>query len=151
MIARKLPSWPRPDFDGRVTVATNMAGRGTDIKLGEGVEAKGGLHVMLTEFHESARIDRQLVGRGGRQGEPGTFEIIASLEDELPRVFAPRLTGMIDRSLRGKRNVRSPAILARALQLYAQDRAQRLQYRIRQQTLRSQTERDTLLAFAKSE
>ncbi|MFX8289500.1 preprotein translocase subunit SecA, partial [Acinetobacter baumannii] len=52
---------------GRVTVATNMAGRGTDIKLGEGVEAAGGLHVMLTEFHESARIDRQLIGRGGRQ------------------------------------------------------------------------------------
>src|SRR5262249_32882064 len=92
-------------LQGRVTVATNMAGRGTDINPAEGVEAAGGLHVVLTEFHESARIDRQLIGRGGRQGERGTFEIIASLEDELPRVFAPKLTGMMDRSLRGQRNV----------------------------------------------
>jgi preprotein translocase subunit SecA len=137
-------------LQGRVTVATNMAGRGTDIKLGDGVESAGGLHVVLTEFHEAARIDRQLIGRAGRQGEPGTFEIIASLEDELPRVFAPRLTGMMDRSLRGQRNV-LPAALARTLQLYAQNRAQRLHYRIRQQTLHSQSERDRLLAFAKPE
>lgn len=135
---------------GRVTVATNMAGRGTDIKLGEGVCAKGGLHVVLTEFHESARIDRQLIGRGGRQGEPGTFEVIASLDDDLPRVFAPRLTRLLDRSLQSKHAPLS-ATLTRALQLYAQDRAQRLQYRIRQHTLHSQNRRDTLLAFAKPE
>jgi preprotein translocase subunit SecA len=133
---------------GRVTVATNMAGRGTDIKLGKGVDATGGLHVVLTEFHESARIDRQLIGRGGRQGEPGTFEVVASLEDELPRVFAPTLTGLIDRGLSSGRTT-LPATLARAVQLYAQDRAQRLQYRIRQHTLQQQNERDTLLAFAK--
>lgn len=135
---------------GRVTVATNMAGRGTDIKLGEGVDAKGGLHVILTEFHESARIDRQLIGRGGRQGEPGTFEVIASLEDELPRVFAPKLTRILDRSLQRQQQP-LPATLTRALQLYAQDRAQRLQYRIRQHTLHLQNQRDTLLAFAKPE
>ncbi|MCK1734574.1 hypothetical protein IVA79_11550 [Bradyrhizobium sp. 138] len=133
---------------GRVTVATNMAGRGTDIKLGEGVEAKGGLHVVLTEFHESARIDRQLIGRGGRQGQPGTYEIIASLEDELPRVFAPGLAAILDRMLTGK-GTPIPAALARILQLYAQDRAQRLQYRIRQQTLRLQDQRDNMLAFAR--
>ena len=135
---------------GRVTVATNMAGRGTDIKLGKEVHAKGGLHVVLTEFHESARIDRQLIGRGGRQGEPGTFEVVASLEDELPRVFATKLASIVDRSLQGRRNL-VPARLARALQLYAQGRAQRFQYRIRQQTLHLQNERDTLLAFAKPE
>ncbi len=133
---------------GRVTVATNMAGRGTDIKLGNGVDANGGLHVVLTEFHESARIDRQLIGRGGRQGEPGTFEVIASLEDELPRVFAPTLTGLIQRGLPSERTT-LPSALARALQLYAQSQAQRLQYRIRQHTLHQQNERDTLLAFAK--
>ena len=133
---------------GRVTVATNMAGRGTDIKLGEGVEAKGGLHVVLTEFHESPRIDRQLIGRGGRQGQPGTYEVIASLEDELPRVFAPGLTGILDRTLNAKRES-LPATLARVLRFYAQNRAQRIQYRIRQQTLRLQDERDTMLAFAR--
>ena len=133
---------------GRVTVATNMAGRGTDIKLGEGVEAKGGLHVVLTEFHESARIDRQLIGRSGRQGQPGTYEVIASLDDELPRTFAPRLSGILTRMLTGKQTP-LPAALARLLQLYAQDRAQRLQYRIRQHTLRFQDQRDDMLAFAK--
>jgi preprotein translocase subunit SecA len=68
---------------GKVTVSTNMAGRGTDIKLGEGVNELGGLHVICTEMHDSARIDRQLVGRCGRQGDPGTFRFFLSLEDEL--------------------------------------------------------------------
>jgi preprotein translocase subunit SecA len=68
---------------GRVTVSTNMAGRGTDIKLGEGVHELGGLHVIMTEMHDSARIDRQLVGRCGRQGDPGSFRVYLSLEDEL--------------------------------------------------------------------
>jgi preprotein translocase subunit SecA len=68
---------------GQVTVATNMAGRGTDIKLDEDVLALGGLHVIATERHESARIDRQLYGRCGRQGDPGSYEAITSLEDEL--------------------------------------------------------------------
>ncbi|MFZ1908038.1 MAG: prepilin peptidase, partial [Burkholderiales bacterium] len=67
---------------GRVTVATNMAGRGTDIRLGPGVAESGGLHVILTEYHESRRIDRQLFGRCGRQGDPGSCEAIVSLEDE---------------------------------------------------------------------
>ena len=139
---------------GRITVATNMAGRGTDIKLGNGVAAAGGLHVVLTEFHESARIDRQLIGRGGRQGEPGTYEIVASLEDELPRVFAPKLANFfawtMERGSQAERDV-LPATLANGLQLYAQDQAQRLQYRIRQHTLHLQNERDTQLAFAKPE
>ncbi len=68
---------------GKVTVATNMAGRGTDIKLGEGVPEAGGLHVIVTEMHDAARIDRQLVGRCGRQGDPGTFRYFLSLEDEI--------------------------------------------------------------------
>ena len=68
---------------GRVTVSTNMAGRGTDIKLGPGVKELGGLHVICTEMHDSARIDRQLIGRCGRQGDPGTFRQYLALDDEL--------------------------------------------------------------------
>ena len=68
---------------GTVTVATNMAGRGTDIKLGPGVAAAGGLHVIGTERHEAERIDRQLIGRAGRQGDPGSSQFMLSLEDQL--------------------------------------------------------------------
>jgi preprotein translocase subunit SecA len=68
---------------GKVTVSTNMAGRGTDIKLGEGVHELGGLHVICTEMHESSRIDRQLIGRCGRQGDPGTYRQYLALDDEL--------------------------------------------------------------------
>ena len=68
---------------GKVTVSTNMAGRGTDIKLGEGVYELGGLHVICTEMHESARIDRQLIGRCGRQGDPGSVRQYLALDDEL--------------------------------------------------------------------
>ena len=76
---------------GRVTVATNMAGRGTDIKLGEGVAESGGLHVICTELHDSARIDRQLIGRCGRQGDPGTFRKYMALDDEILKVgFGPQ-------------------------------------------------------------
>ena len=67
----------------QIMVSTNMAGRGTDIKLGEGVGALGGLHVICTELHDSARIDRQLVGRCGRQGDPGTWRQYVSLDDEI--------------------------------------------------------------------
>jgi preprotein translocase subunit SecA len=74
---------------GRVTIATNMAGRGTDIKLGPGVAEAGGLHVLGTERHESRRIDRQLVGRSARQGDPGSAQFFLSLEDELLEGLGP--------------------------------------------------------------
>ncbi len=74
-----------------ITVATNMAGRGTDIRLGSGVVHAGGLHVILTELHESARIDRQLMGRAGRQGDPGSTRVFSSLEDDLVERFMPKL------------------------------------------------------------
>jgi preprotein translocase subunit SecA len=70
---------------GRVTIATNMAGRGTDIVLNDDVRRNGGLHVIATEMHSSARIDRQLIGRSARQGDPGSYQFILSLEDELLR------------------------------------------------------------------
>ncbi len=67
----------------RVTVSTNMAGRGTDIKLGEGLADLGGLHVICTEMHDASRVDRQLIGRCGRQGDPGTFRQYLALDDDL--------------------------------------------------------------------
>ncbi|MBY0353655.1 preprotein translocase subunit SecA [Candidatus Babeliales bacterium] len=73
---------------GRVTIATNMAGRGTDIKLGEGVREVGGLRIIGTERHESRRIDNQLRGRAGRQGDPGSSKFYLSLDDDLMRIFA---------------------------------------------------------------
>jgi preprotein translocase subunit SecA len=74
---------------GKVTIATNMAGRGTDIVLGPGVADAGGLHIIGTERHESRRIDNQLRGRSGRQGDPGSSRFFISLEDDLMRVFGP--------------------------------------------------------------
>jgi preprotein translocase subunit SecA len=75
---------------GRVTIATNMAGRGTDIKLGPGVVAAGGLHVIGTERHDAKRVDRQLLGRAGRQGDPGSGQFFVALDDELLEVLGPK-------------------------------------------------------------
>jgi len=80
---------------GRVTIATNMAGRGTDIILGEGVKDLGGLHIVGSERHESRRIDNQLRGRSGRQGDPGSSRFYLSLEDELMRIFGSDRLGPI--------------------------------------------------------
>jgi preprotein translocase subunit SecA len=83
---------------GAVTIATNMAGRGTDIKLGQGVPGLGGLHILGTERHESRRIDRQLRGRSGRQGDPGSSRFYLSLEDDLMRLFgSERISGLMQR------------------------------------------------------
>ncbi|MGN7457240.1 preprotein translocase subunit SecA [Paenibacillus pasadenensis] len=83
---------------GSVTIATNMAGRGTDILLGEGVHDVGGLHIIGTERHESRRIDNQLRGRAGRQGDPGSSQFYLSLEDELMRRFgAENIMGMMEK------------------------------------------------------
>ncbi len=83
---------------GAVTISTNMAGRGTDIVLGPGVVAVGGLHIIGTERHESRRIDNQLRGRSGRQGDPGSSRFYLSLEDDLMRIFAAdRLSGLMQR------------------------------------------------------
>ncbi|HZW39892.1 MAG TPA: preprotein translocase subunit SecA [Ignavibacteriaceae bacterium] len=81
-----------------VTIATNMAGRGTDIKLGAGVRERGGLYILGTERHESRRIDRQLRGRSGRQGDPGTSKFFLSLEDDLMRLFgSDRISAVMER------------------------------------------------------
>ena len=85
-------------MEGSVTIATNMAGRGTDIKLGHGIVEKGGLHIIGTERHEARRIDRQLRGRSGRQGDPGSSRFYLSLEDDLLRIFgSERISNYLDK------------------------------------------------------
>jgi preprotein translocase subunit SecA len=96
--AREAQVVAEAGFAGAVTIATNMAGRGTDIKLGPGVKEAGGLAIIGTERHESRRVDRQLRGRAGRQGDPGTTQFYVSLEDELMRLFgSERIASIMDR------------------------------------------------------
>ncbi|GAB6562386.1 accessory Sec system translocase SecA2 [Bacillus mobilis] len=85
---------------GQITIATNMAGRGTDILLGEGVHEIGGLHVIGTERHESRRVDNQLKGRAGRQGDPGSSQFFLSLEDEMLKRFAQEEVEKLNKSLK---------------------------------------------------
>jgi preprotein translocase subunit SecA len=88
----------RAGLEGAVTIATNMAGRGTDIKLGPGVAKMGGLHIIGTERHEARRIDRQLRGRAGRQGDPGSSRFYLSVEDDVMRLFgSDRMATMMDK------------------------------------------------------
>ena len=94
---------------GRVTVATNMAGRGTDIKLGDGVAELGGLHVIGTERHEARRIDRQLAGRCARQGDPGLAQFFISLDDEIVEAFGEKPAARIRKRLHGSGELTSVA------------------------------------------
>ena len=96
--AREAQIVAEAGFAGAITIATNMAGRGTDIKLGPGVKESGGLAIIGTERHESRRVDRQLRGRAGRQGDPGTSQFFVSLEDELMRLFgSERIASLMDK------------------------------------------------------
>ncbi len=96
--AREAQVVAEAGLPGAVTIATNMAGRGTDIKLGPGVKEAGGLAIIGTERHESRRVDRQLRGRAGRQGDPGTSQFYVSLEDDLMRMFgSERIASLMDK------------------------------------------------------
>ncbi|MDJ0976150.1 MAG: preprotein translocase subunit SecA [Planctomycetota bacterium] len=106
---------------GAVTIATNMAGRGTDIKLGQGVKTAGGLHIVGTERHESRRIDNQLLGRSGRQGDPGSCQFFLSLGDDLMRIFAPDWVA----SILGKLGLRDGEAIAHPMVSKAIIRAQK--------------------------
>jgi len=132
---------------GRVTVATNMAGRGTDIKLLPQVAKAGGLHVLATERHEAGRIDRQLYGRGGRQGDPGSFETVASLEDELLTTSRRLLWRSMARAL-VRRGKPLHGTLAAFLVRQAQLSAESLHVRIRRDLLQHEDELETSLAFS---
>jgi len=138
----------RAGEQGRNTVATNMAGRGTDIKLGPGVADQGGLHVIATERHDARRIDRQLFGRCGRQGDPGSAEVIISLEDELVEVY-------IGKALRWTAAVllRFPGgpvgrLFGKFLFRRAQRKAERLHGRMRHDLLKMDEQISDSLAFS---
>ena len=129
---------------GRVTVATNMAGRGTDIRLVPAAEAAGGLHVVLTEYHTSPRIDRQLLGRCARQGDRGSAVGLVALDDELLRDQG----GWLRRLLApGGRALPGPWAL-HCLRWFCQGRAARQDARVRRQTLKQERQTDDSLAFA---
>lgn len=132
---------------GHVTVATNMAGRGTDIKIAPSVRGAGGLHVILTEFHESRRIDRQLFGRAGRQGDPGSHQSIVSLEDELFARFASRI---LLRTAMAISNEELGPLTAEALRRNSQAAAGRHHAAQRRHTLKEDYRLDKSLGFAGS-
>lgn len=132
---------------GRITIATNMAGRGTDIKLGAGMGKLGGLHVLATERHESGRVDRQLFGRSGRQGDPGSAQAFVSLEDELMRRHLPAL---IRKGLEKVfcQNLPASRKLAGEAFRMAQHRAQKMALKQRRDVLESDLWLDEALSFA---
>ena len=135
---------------GRITVATNMAGRGTDIKLGRGVAQLGGLYVLATERHEAGRVDRQLFGRSARQGDPGTARAVVSLEDELVRRYVPAIAATLGRRYAHARGDIASRMVHGVFQL-AQHRAERLALRQRKAVLRTDDWLDQYLGFAGAE
>ena len=130
---------------GHITIGTNMCGRGTDIPVAEQAKRVGGLHVIMSERHEARRIDRQLAGRAGRQGDPGVFEPVLSLNDPL--------VGEADRTgtLRWLARVLMPVLgqwVGRTVLDYAQWRTERLHARMRKDLLKQDEELDRMLAFS---
>jgi len=132
---------------GSITVATNMAGRGTDIKLGDGVAELGGLHVIATERHDARRIDRQLFGRCGRQGDPGTCEGLVALEDELLITYAGKLIRRIAAALQGTQG-RHARWIGTILFSMAQSSAERSHARMRRNLLKMDEQMSDALAFS---
>jgi preprotein translocase subunit SecA len=132
---------------GRITVATNMAGRGTDIRLGPLVRELGGLHVILTERHESRRIDRQLMGRAARQGDPGSAQAFVSLDDELALRHSPN---WLRRGVQSALSAGAPGAeaLAAALLRSAQRRSEKAAFEQRRRVLQADTWVEDSLAFA---
>jgi preprotein translocase subunit SecA len=142
-LAREAEIVARAGRSGQVTVATNMAGRGTDIRLDDESIRLGGLHVICTEFHDAARIDRQLIGRCGRQGDPGTYRQFLSLDDDvlesgLGAEFAARLrtrrkrrpdhwAGIVRYFAKAQRRIERRHFRARKLLLYRERQRQSLQ------------------------
>ncbi|MCB0531197.1 MAG: preprotein translocase subunit SecA [Lewinellaceae bacterium] len=120
---------------GNVTIATNMAGRGTDIKLGPGVKEAGGLAIIGTERHESRRVDRQLRGRAGRQGDPGSSQFYVSLEDNLMRLFqSDRIAGLMDRMGHKEGDVIQHSMVTKSIER-AQKKVEENNYGIRKRLL----------------
>ncbi len=134
---------------GQITIATNMAGRGTDIRLGPGVAEMGGLHVIATERHESKRIDRQLFGRSARQGDPGSAQAYLSMEDELLVRFLPAAIRARLQTV-ARANPSLAAKLAAGAAAYAQKQAERQAFKQRRGVLKMDTWLDEALSFTGS-
>lgn len=132
---------------GAITIATNMAGRGTDIKLAPGVDALGGLYVIMTELHEAARIDRQLAGRCARQGDPGSHEAILSLE------ALSEKGGLSCRFLRLIQPVKSPLWnkVAKYALIWQQKKLERFHGRMRRELFKQDIQRKNLMSFSHRE
>jgi preprotein translocase subunit SecA len=133
---------------GQITVATNMAGRGTDIHLGPGVESKGGLHVIVTERNDSARVDRQLLGRCARQGDQGSYQCFASLEDDIPRQGYKRPFLNVLARLNKDKGSQMPEWLGSFALNFAQRQSERRHERIRRQVERDDARLDNVLSFS---
>lgn len=133
---------------GHITVATNMAGRGTDIRLGDVVDELGGLHVIATERHEAGRIDRQLFGRCGRQGDPGSCEAILSFEDELIEVYIGKIIRWLMKVFLGKPRGFMSRWVVKRLFLRAQHFAEKQHTRMRQDLLKMDEQLSQSLAFS---
>ncbi len=119
---------------GVVTIATNMAGRGTDIKLSKEVKDAGGLAIIGTERHDSRRVDRQLRGRAGRQGDPGSSQFYVSLEDNLMRLFgSERIAKMMDRMGHKEGEVIQHSMISKSIER-AQKKSRREQLRNKKET-----------------
>jgi preprotein translocase subunit SecA len=135
---------------GKITIATNMAGRGTDIKLGRGVAERGGLHVITTERHKSGRIDRQLFGRCARQGDTGSCQAFISIEDELPRnivskIIRRRLSAAIEK------DIPLSKYISKSLILFSQKIFERRAFLQRRNVLRMDTWLEDSLSFTGSD
>jgi preprotein translocase subunit SecA len=132
---------------GRITIATNMAGRGTDIKLGEGVASLGGLHVILSERHDTERVDRQLAGRCARQGDPGYFEPMVSIEDSMMEVIPAAARVVLKKTLAGLGPERAQQMGSTAVRM-AQAHTERGHSRVRKALLKSDQQLGKQLAFS---
>ena len=144
--------------EGKITVATNMAGRGTDIKLGRGVAELGGLHVIAAEPNDSGRIDRQLFGRGARQGDPGSAQAIFSLEDEIVSRYAKGIAAYLKRRYTNSQSPTLPPLekggmggFANIVIRLSQKRAERLAIRQRKAVLKTDHWLDEQLGFTGGE
>jgi preprotein translocase subunit SecA len=138
----------RAGEQAQITVATNMAGRGTDIRLASGVAELGGLHVIATERHEARRIDRQLFGRCGRQGDPGTSEAVVSLGDELVTVYVGKVFQWLAANVLKRPNAVIARWIGKILFRRAQGKAERLHARIRHDLLKMDEQLGDALAFS---
>ena len=131
---------------GKITIATNMAGRGTDILLADGVNELGGLHVIGTELHDAGRIDRQLFGRCGRHGDNGSCELFISLEDELIKNHGSLIARKLVAPLQKQRIF--PQRLLEKIMRQSQKRAESKHARTRRELLELDEEKENSLAFA---